>query len=257
MIKWGNAKCNAYWESKLSDGYIPDALKIENFIRTKYDLKKWVASATIPNPLSMKAAAPAVVVSQQPLAPQKSVLQLAPAPHKAPSAPASLVNLLDDIFSLPSPATGKPQPLQKAPTPPLTQSTGGLMGLRPDLKKLILSLYSSPLASNTFLPQQQQQQQQQPLYLQPSHLLSVNSVASSLQGLSFNSQPQRVQPVRQIPQQIPQQQQQPQQVPAQKQQSSQKWNNEWSDSTPSWQSSQKPAMNLNGLDDDLFKNVWN
>ncbi|WLF79576.1 ARF GAP with effector function(s) [Lodderomyces elongisporus] len=50
MVKWGNEKCNGYWESKLPEAYIPDGSKIENFIRTKYDLKKWCSSPTVPNP---------------------------------------------------------------------------------------------------------------------------------------------------------------------------------------------------------------
>ncbi|RKP31835.1 Arf GTPase activating protein, partial [Metschnikowia bicuspidata] len=41
MVKWGNEKCNLYWEAKLPQGYVPDSSKIENFIRTKYDMKKW------------------------------------------------------------------------------------------------------------------------------------------------------------------------------------------------------------------------
>lgn len=53
MVKWGNAKCNSYWEAKLPQGYVPDGLKIENFIRTKYDLKKWVGSSTVPDPMSL------------------------------------------------------------------------------------------------------------------------------------------------------------------------------------------------------------
>ncbi|OBA21830.1 Arf GTPase activating protein, partial [Metschnikowia bicuspidata var. bicuspidata NRRL YB-4993] len=39
MIKWGNEKCNLFWEARLPAHYVPDPLKIENFIRTKYDMK--------------------------------------------------------------------------------------------------------------------------------------------------------------------------------------------------------------------------
>ncbi|ODV87426.1 hypothetical protein CANARDRAFT_194727, partial [[Candida] arabinofermentans NRRL YB-2248] len=50
MVLWGNSKANAYWEDKLPDNYLPDESKIENFIRTKYDLKKWCTSPTVPDP---------------------------------------------------------------------------------------------------------------------------------------------------------------------------------------------------------------
>ena len=49
----GNANVNQYWEDKLPSGYIPDQLKIENFIRTKYDLRKWTMSKNLPDPLSL------------------------------------------------------------------------------------------------------------------------------------------------------------------------------------------------------------
>ncbi|KAI5950569.1 AGE2 [Candida margitis] len=54
IVQWGNDKCNGFWEAKLPEGYIPDQSKIENFIRTKYDLKKWCLSSTIPNPATIK-----------------------------------------------------------------------------------------------------------------------------------------------------------------------------------------------------------
>lgn len=57
MLKWGNSKCNAYWELKLPDGYVPDASKIENYIRTKYDMRKWAAllkPKVLPVPLLLK-----------------------------------------------------------------------------------------------------------------------------------------------------------------------------------------------------------
>ncbi|GME85103.1 unnamed protein product [Ambrosiozyma monospora] len=50
MVKWGNAKANGFWESGLPENYVPNESKIENFVRTKYDLKKWAASSTVPDP---------------------------------------------------------------------------------------------------------------------------------------------------------------------------------------------------------------
>lgn len=42
-----------YWESKLPDGYVPDDGKIENFIRTKYEMKRWVLSPQLPDPANL------------------------------------------------------------------------------------------------------------------------------------------------------------------------------------------------------------
>lgn len=57
MIKWGNRKANMYWESKLGPNYVPDSSKIVNFIKTKYDLKRWVSAPVIPDPASFDSLA--------------------------------------------------------------------------------------------------------------------------------------------------------------------------------------------------------
>lgn len=43
----------SYWEAKLPPNYVPDDSKIENFIKTKYDMKRWVLSNTIPDPSTL------------------------------------------------------------------------------------------------------------------------------------------------------------------------------------------------------------
>ncbi|PSK37151.1 hypothetical protein C7M61_003578 [Candidozyma pseudohaemuli] len=175
MLKWGNAKSNGYWEAKLPEGYIPDGLKIENFIRTKYDMKKW-AGPGAPNAGNVAPKAAPVVNNNSGSSSSASVLnQPKPAnqgaqPRTTRAPPLEL--LLDDDWgtfslALPSPAPKpasiatrgstqllpaqtKPQPqapkqLQTQETaPPVPQKNG-----RTDLKKLILSLYSLPSSSNS------------------------------------------------------------------------------------------------------------
>lgn len=53
MLKWGNARANKYWESKLAPGHVPADAKIENFIRTKYDSKRWVMDGGMPDPSTL------------------------------------------------------------------------------------------------------------------------------------------------------------------------------------------------------------
>ncbi|KAK9369613.1 putative GTPase activating protein for Arf-domain-containing protein [Lipomyces kononenkoae] len=53
MVRWGNAKANKYWEAKLEKGHQPLDTKMENFIRTKYDLKRWCAPGPVPDPDSI------------------------------------------------------------------------------------------------------------------------------------------------------------------------------------------------------------
>ncbi|KAK5124942.1 hypothetical protein LTR85_001132 [Meristemomyces frigidus] len=48
MVRWGNKRANRYWESKLAEGHVPNESKIENFIRTKYDSRRWVMEGPVP-----------------------------------------------------------------------------------------------------------------------------------------------------------------------------------------------------------------
>lgn len=53
MLRWGNARANKYWEHRLAEGHVPNEAKIENFIRTKYDSKRWVMDGPIPDPSTL------------------------------------------------------------------------------------------------------------------------------------------------------------------------------------------------------------
>ncbi|KAL6450632.1 hypothetical protein SBY92_000878 [Candida maltosa Xu316] len=221
MVKWGNKKANSFWEDKLPDNYIPDQSKIENFIRTKYDLKKWASSSTIQTVL--------------PPAPLSASTTPTPPPPSS-SSPFGAA-------SVPLPARGSSQQIQSA------QSTGGSMTSnsgRPDLKKSILSLYSSPSASNSFI-QQSQRQQQQPQQ-QQGGFDNMNSLSNSLSGLNFQSATTRSNTTSTTNTPPPQQQ-------AQRGNGfgNQAWANEWSDSSSSLP---KNNVTTTSLDDDLFKNVW-
>lgn len=55
VLMWGNARANKYWEAKLAPGHVPSEAKIENFIRTKYEAKRWVMDGPIPDPATLDA----------------------------------------------------------------------------------------------------------------------------------------------------------------------------------------------------------
>lgn len=54
MLRWGNGRANKYWEHKLAPGHVPNEAKIENFIRTKYDSKRWVMDGPMPDPSTLE-----------------------------------------------------------------------------------------------------------------------------------------------------------------------------------------------------------
>lgn len=278
IVQWGNDKCNGFWEAKLPEGYVPDQSKIENFIRTKYDLKKWCLSSTIPNPVTIKGKTTTVNNDNA----ASSTRNLQPNVLKKTqktSAPKS-GSILDDEFGLfTSHNTSMPATTTQSRTPPIAtreasvalatttdsrpsqqiqsaQSTGGSISSnsRPDLKKSILSLYASPSASNSFV--QSQQSSQYPNKASPS----ANSLSDSLAGLQF----QPSQSVSNLSNGNGAIYNKPQAQSTGSLNATLKplastptpWNSEWNDSSSSSYTA-TPKSNLNvRLDDDLFKNVW-
>ncbi|KDN46364.1 hypothetical protein RSAG8_04308, partial [Rhizoctonia solani AG-8 WAC10335] len=161
--KWGNQRANLYWEAHLKPGHQPPDHKMDSFIRSKYESRRWAmegpppsdpsvldgSSASAPEPAA--AAAPAPVASpplpslpaasrnsqqhnllstslasraSRPAAPQGSQPQAQVAAPAAAPAPAAPQN---DLFSLDF----------HAPTPPAQSQPPK------NIKSDILSLYSS------------------------------------------------------------------------------------------------------------------
>ncbi|PNS15060.1 hypothetical protein CAC42_2289 [Sphaceloma murrayae] len=145
MIRWGNTRANKYWEAKLAPGHVPAEAKIENFIRTKYDSKRWAMDGPMPDPSSLDAGdddAPLNVVQE------KAKLDRASSLRNGSSATpstrrANAVDLFADEPSQPArPSTTEPlsvsrpppvrAPAQQtaAPPPPRQQKQGeSLLGL--------------------------------------------------------------------------------------------------------------------------------
>ncbi|KAG7193024.1 uncharacterized protein KQ657_001139 [Scheffersomyces spartinae] len=282
MIRWGNQKSNQFWEAKLPDGYIPDLSKIENFIKTKYDMKKWAASSKLPDPLTLGKAS-----SSRGANPGSANSNI------NSSKPAS-TNLLDDDeefgdFSANSSGSITPQPTPKSnnkppapklysqltsqinllpPVPPKvhgtsqhTVSTSAIGNLniatpptpsanngRADLKKSILSLYSSPSSSNSSffnnsssIPAPRNNYNSSTSTITNPALLSNSLQSLNLSGQSTLSQRSSSPQVRSA-------------VTSETTKSTSQWNNEWSSQSTS---TSKPLnSNSTPMDDELLKNVW-
>ncbi|KAI6362220.1 hypothetical protein MCOR25_006292 [Pyricularia grisea] len=146
VLSWGNARANKYWESKLAAGHAPSEAKIENFIRTKYELKRWVMDGPMPDPATLDAEADddiplSLVKEKQSIDRKESVrkasLGQSSAPtsiRRAPAAPAPEQDLIggDPIpvrANSAGPAMSK-VPSKGEPAPPKTTSTkDSLLGL--------------------------------------------------------------------------------------------------------------------------------
>ncbi|KAF2202930.1 ArfGap-domain-containing protein [Delitschia confertaspora ATCC 74209] len=182
MLKWGNARANKYWEAKLAPGHVPSEAKIENFIRTKYESKRWVMDGPMPDPSTLDVDGdddtPLSIV-QEKVKIERSASQRAPsAPTRASTAAPPKQQPAIDLFGDPAPAPARPStgppvsravPQKSEPAPPKQTKAGdSLLGLdflgggqstpparpaststtssapsRPDLKQSILSLYAS------------------------------------------------------------------------------------------------------------------
>ncbi|KAI5814160.1 putative GTPase activating protein for Arf-domain-containing protein [Pyronema omphalodes] len=205
VVKWGNTKANKYWEANLAPGHVPSEAKIENFIRTKYESKRWVMEGGIPDPSTLDDEdddnVPLKQV-QEKLEHRKSAGISTPQPAAPVVSKSANINLFDDEpISTPVAKAAAPAPAQPTKTP----DSASLLGLdffapadspsprpssiisdpgskpaaptgRPDYKS-ILSLYASAA------PRQQ--------IVQPQHSPTMNSYGvqpnfSSLND-SFNS----------------------------------------------------------------------
>lgn len=190
VLKWGNSRANKYWEAKLAPGHVPSEAKIENFIRTKYDSKRWVMDGGIPDPATLLSEGdddvPLNLVKEK-----ASITQTTGLPQTAtqpPSGPSSIRRAPQpDLFgddeptprsSSAAPTTSQPDPPRSTVTQKQTKPADSLLGLdffgsaapppnrpasvgptagaqsRPDLKQSILSLYAS--APKQTAPQAQQ-----------------------------------------------------------------------------------------------------
>ncbi|KAI0386524.1 ArfGap-domain-containing protein [Hypomontagnella monticulosa] len=181
ILSWGNARANKYWEAKLAAGHVPSEAKIENFIRTKYELKRWVMDGPMPDPASLDVEGdddvPLSIVKEKQSIDRKESIRKSSVGQQTPrsaASPAPQPDLIggDDIpprASTAGPASSQVPP-KSAPAPPKTvntkdsllgldflgdtpappprpastNNTGGIGGQsRPDLKQSILSLYAS------------------------------------------------------------------------------------------------------------------
>lgn len=181
VLKWGNSRANKYWEAKLAPGHVPSESKIENFIRTKYESKRWTKDGERPDPSTLDADGdddvPLSLVKEK-HAIERSTSQKGSSSQSAGGSQirrAPQQDLFGDDVGPPPRATSaaavasRPGPPPKAePAPPKqTKPADSLLGLdffgsepppqnrpasaastpgaqsRPDLKQSILSLYAS------------------------------------------------------------------------------------------------------------------
>ncbi|KAH0565491.1 hypothetical protein GP486_001116 [Trichoglossum hirsutum] len=159
VLQWGNTRANKsvsspiallgtelltfprYWEAKLAPGHVPSEGKIENFIRTKYESKRWVMDGGIPDPATLDDEGdddiPLNLVQEKQKLERSSSTRTPSSsqPRKAGAQSEDIDLFGDSTQPIPRPATTTPSithppPPKAAPAPPKQTKPGdSLLGL--------------------------------------------------------------------------------------------------------------------------------
>ncbi|MCJ1282488.1 hypothetical protein MMC26_001811 [Xylographa opegraphella] len=214
VLRWGNARANKYWEAKLAPGHVPSEAKIENFIRTKYESKRWVMEGPMPDPSTLDVEGdddvPLNIVQEKAKLDRSSSQRISSALAQPPPPTTKPIQnfdlMVEDTIPTPPvrPSTTSNSTVRPPPTKPAAQPSQLLGGLdffggppdrpasassqpagstgmsRPDLKQSILSLYASTPKPP---PQPRSPTQSQPPQ-QPGRQASIGGMQTSAAGNS-------------------------------------------------------------------------
>ncbi|THH14055.1 hypothetical protein EW146_g6236 [Bondarzewia mesenterica] len=199
IMKWGNRRANLYWEAHLKPGHIPPEHKMESFIRSKYESRRWAMDGPSPSDPSVleNGAAPEPVPEPAPapihhpaashhstLSTRLPVTTRQPQPHQLLSTQHTRAQSI--AIPVPSPAPSA-QPVPSRPkgpendlfsldfhAPSPSPSSSSTSGPKKDVKQDILSLFSTsaqpqqPQASFGAFAAAPQQAQTQPPWGAPA-----------------------------------------------------------------------------------------
>ncbi|KII94451.1 hypothetical protein PLICRDRAFT_102180 [Plicaturopsis crispa FD-325 SS-3] len=179
ITKWGNRRANLYWEGHLKPGHVPPEHKMESFIRSKYESRRWALDGPPPKDpsvledSSVAAAQPSAQPTPQPVASSHAPTSSISSRPSASSAPITTrqpqphrllsTAVADRKQQARSPAQAKPAaPVESTKPPPAPEndlfsldfhapssaspSNASSPQPKKDVKNDILSLFSTPAA---------------------------------------------------------------------------------------------------------------
>ncbi|KAI0757549.1 putative GTPase activating protein for Arf-domain-containing protein [Daedaleopsis nitida] len=190
--KWGNRRANAYWERHLRVGHIPPDHKMESYIRSKYESRRWALAEPVPeDPAVLDSIAPAPTpgtpVSAAPVSSpthtsRASVSSLnatrttQPQPHQLLS---TAVAASRQATGSPAPALAPPQRQQSMPQPQAQQA--------PQPQSAAVDLFSLDFHAPTSAspPPAQQEQPKKDVKAEIMSLFSTGAPAAPVQQNAF------------------------------------------------------------------------
>ncbi|GAA97646.1 uncharacterized protein L969DRAFT_94787 [Mixia osmundae IAM 14324] len=110
--RWGNKRANRYWEAHLRAGHQPPEHKMESFIRSKYESKRWAMEGPVPEPETLDDGSSPAQAAPQSLPSTRTAGSSQPARTTAPAARANITPFFDLMDEAPAPPV---QPSQPAP----------------------------------------------------------------------------------------------------------------------------------------------
>ncbi|KAJ3811786.1 hypothetical protein F5876DRAFT_88133 [Lentinula aff. lateritia] len=144
--KWGNRLANLYWEAHLKQGHIPPDHKMDSFIRSKYESRRWALDGPVPSDPS--------VLENAPSAPATPVQQ-APAPSQVTHTPTNSISATRSTTStrhqlLSTSLVNRPVGPVPTPSPPATAApTVAAPAPAPQNDLFSLDFHAPPTRINT------------------------------------------------------------------------------------------------------------
>ncbi|EMD41505.1 hypothetical protein CERSUDRAFT_110062 [Gelatoporia subvermispora B] len=211
--KWGNRLANLYWEAHLRAGHVPADHKMDSFIRSKYESRRWAIEGPPPaDPSTLESDAPAAAPESAPSqaappkpatppvssTPRSSVtINRQPQPHQLLSTTvANRAHQQQQAAALvaPTPQAPAAAPAPAKPTaaddlfaldfhPPASTPTPPATAPKKDVKQDILSLFSTPAPAPAVGFGQFAQAQAQPAaWSQPAAAVPQQQATSMIGG---------------------------------------------------------------------------
>ncbi|WWC71710.1 uncharacterized protein I206_105668 [Kwoniella pini CBS 10737] len=205
--KWGNRLANLYWEKHLKAGHVPPDHKIESFIRSKYESKRWAMDGPQPRDPSVlengsgetneaprptpTTSAPTPAPAAAPAPKHHPLLSRTTKPSPAPT-PAPMVDLFgsDEPPSLAPPVTTsappKPQSTAAGSSAPAPGQTAGSQPPAPTGNSIFDLDFRTPTPSST---QNQPKNAKADIMSLFSNSTSPSNVPAPAQNGFFNAPP--------------------------------------------------------------------
>ncbi|KAF8139621.1 hypothetical protein EV363DRAFT_1310133, partial [Boletus edulis] len=87
--RWGNCRANMYWEARLKAGHVPPDHKMESFIRSKYESRRWAMDGPPPSDPSVLDRPAESASNGAPASADAALFDTSPAPGRPAHAPTA------------------------------------------------------------------------------------------------------------------------------------------------------------------------